>query len=349
MTELGEALRVARRAQGITQADLADRVGITQAALSRYENDLRDPSPETVAMFATALGVTPELLGSGHRITGAMAVDAHMRRRATAPATAWRRLEARLNMHRLHTRRLMDEVAVRAERSIPQLDPLEIDPAGAARIVRMQWRMPIGAVHGLTQWLEGAGCIVIEEDFGTTRVDGMSQWIEDYPVMLINSRLPTDRKRLTLAHELGHLVLHSAEFTLTPEDEANQFAAEFLMPADVIRPELRMITVGKLHDLKRGWMVSMQALIERAWNLNLIKANDRTRLYKQFGARGWRTREPLSDQLPPETPKLASDIGAALAARGLAPDEIARIAGYAEPTDDNPFQPPRPRLRSMPG
>lgn len=347
MTELGGALRVARRAQGITQADLAERAGVTQAALSRYENDLREPSPEVIDRFASVLGVTPDLLKSGHRITGAMAVDAHMRRRATAPATAWRRLEARLNMHRLHTRRLMDEVALRADQTIPQLDPIDIDPAGAARLVRMQWRMPVGPVHGLVRWMEGAGCIVIEEDFGTTRVDGMSQWIEDYPVVLINNRLPTDRKRLTLAHELGHLVLHSAEFTTTPEDEANQFAAELLMPADVIRPELRMITVGKLHDLKRAWMVSMQALIERAWNLNLIKANDRTRLYKQFSARGWRTREPLSDQLPPETPKLASDIGAALAARGLGPDEIAHIAGYAEPTHDNPFQPPRHRLRSV--
>ncbi|MGC1511997.1 MAG: XRE family transcriptional regulator [Acidimicrobiales bacterium] len=347
MIELGETLRVARRADGITQAELAERVGITQAALSRYENDLREPSQENVEAFAVALGVTPELLTSGQRIRGAMAVDAHMRRRATAPATVWRRIEARLNMHRLHTRRLMDEIAVRAEQSLPQLDPIDIDAAAAARIVRMQWRMPVGTVNGLVRWMEAAGCIVIEEDFGTTRVDGMSQWIEDYPVVLINSRLPVDRKRLTLAHELGHLVLHSAEFTENPEGEANQFAAEFLMPAAVIRPELRGVTLGKLHDLKRAWMVSMQALIERAWHLKLISAGERTRFYKQFSSRGWRTHEPLSDQLPPEVPALAGNIGAALAARGLDEKEIARISGYAEVTDDNPFQPPRHRLRAV--
>lgn len=347
MIELGEALRVARRANGITQAELAERAGITQAALSRYENDLREPSQETIETFAGALGITPELLTSGQRIKGAMAVDAHMRRRATAPATVWRRLEARLNMHRLHTRRLMDEVAIVAEQSIPQLDPLDIDPAAAARIVRMQWRLPVGAVHGLVRWMEAAGCIVIEEDFGTTRVDGMSQWIDDYPVVLINNRLPIDRKRLTLAHELGHLVLHSAEFTDDPEGEANQFAAEFLMPAEVIRPELRGLTMGKLHDLKRAWMVSMQALIERAWSLKLITAAERTRFYKQFSGRGWRKREPLSELLPPEGPALAGNIGAALAARGLSDLEIAHICGYAEVSGDNPFQPPRQRLRAV--
>ncbi len=48
MIELGEALRVARRANGITQAELAERVGITQAALSRYESDLHEPSQENI-------------------------------------------------------------------------------------------------------------------------------------------------------------------------------------------------------------------------------------------------------------------------------------------------------------
>ncbi|MGH3763554.1 MAG: ImmA/IrrE family metallo-endopeptidase [Pseudonocardiaceae bacterium] len=63
--------------------------------------------------------------------------------------------------------------------------------------------MPIGSVSHLIRWLEAAGCLVIEEDFGTTRVDGLSQWIGDHPVILINSGLLADRKRLTLAHELG--------------------------------------------------------------------------------------------------------------------------------------------------
>ncbi|HZJ05987.1 MAG TPA: XRE family transcriptional regulator [Nocardioidaceae bacterium] len=347
MTELGEALRAARRAQGMTQDDLVERAGITQAALSRYENDLREPSREVIEALAEALGVTPSLLLAGHRVLGAMAVDVHMRRRATAPARAWKRLEARLNMYRLHTSQLMDEVALRTERVIPLIDPAEEDAATAARITRMQWRMPVGPVRSLTRWMESAGCLVIEEDFATTRVDGLSQWVEDCPVILINARMPADRKRLTLAHELGHLVLHSEHMTTSPEEDANAFAAEFLMPAEVIRPELRNLTLGKLHDLKRSWMVSMQALIERAWNLKLLSASERARLYKQFGARGWRTREPLSNELPPELPRLAQEIGEALAARGLSPVEIAQIAGFSGTSEHNPFQPKQPRLRAL--
>ena len=78
---------------------------------------------------------------------------------------------------------------------------------------------------------------MVAEDFGLMtgggRVDGLSQWVADSPVMLVNSRAPTDRLRLTLAHELGHICLHSDELGGDPEVEANDFAAEFLRgPAD---------------------------------------------------------------------------------------------------------------------
>ena len=55
---------------------------------------------------------------------------------------------------------------------------------------------------------------------------------------MINSRVPTDRKRMTLAHELGHIVMHSEPIHLSKqsEEEAMRFAAEFLMPAHLIRP-----------------------------------------------------------------------------------------------------------------
>lgn len=117
-------------------------------------------------------------------------------------------------------------------------------PADAARMVRMQWQMPIGPVRELVRWLEAAGCLVIMQDFGSNRLGGMSQWVDDLPVMLGNERIPTDRLRLTIAHELGHPCLHSPEITSTMEDEANSFAAEFLMPTEAIRAQLGMSPSG---------------------------------------------------------------------------------------------------------
>jgi Zn-dependent peptidase ImmA (M78 family) len=137
----------------------------------------------------------------------------------------------------------------------------------------------------------------------------MSQWAGDHAVIILNSALPTDRKRLTLAHELGHLVLHNQYMDADMEEQANQFAAEFLLPAHVIAPQLTNLTLGKLSDLKAEWGVSMQAIFERAYRMGKVSAEERQRFYRQMNSRGWKTREPGSDLLTPERPELATSIG----------------------------------------
>jgi Zn-dependent peptidase ImmA (M78 family)/DNA-binding XRE family transcriptional regulator len=345
MNGLGVVLETARRANGLTQQQLAEAVGIRQAALSRYENETREPDDDALARIADVLGLTPDFLRHASKIRGAVAVDAHMRRRKTAKPSDWRRLEAQLNVYRLHARRLFEDIAVRTEERLPNFDPLETDPSSAARLVRMQWHMPTGPVRSLVQWLEAAGCIVIEEDFHTRGIDGLSQWIDECPVILLNINLPTDRKRLTLAHELGHLCLHSRDINEDIEDEANSFAAEFLMPWESIRPQLRNLTMAKLLDLKREWGVSMQALIERAWLGKLITYSQRTNFYKALSAHGWRTSEPVSEELAPEAPALAQNIGNALVSNGLTLAEIADLVGVSGDDSTNPFLPRKKRLR----
>jgi len=343
--QFGEAITTARRARGWTQEQLADRADVVQGPLSRYENDLRQPDDDTLDRIAFALGVTAKFLRNASDTRGAMAVEAHMRRRATAKATVWRRLEARLNMYRIHASTLTEQVTLQSEHYVPRFDPLETRPDDAARLVRMQWRMPVGPVRKLVRWIESAGCLVVSEDFETDRVDGLSQWIGDLPIMMINTSAPTDRLRLTIAHELGHLCLHSCEVTASMEDEANAFAAEFLMPAEMIRSQLRALRLHQLPDLKREWGTSMSALAERAYALNTITASQRTSFYKMMSARGWRTREPVSEELLTERPELAARIADTLISRGLNDDEIANMAGFASSYHNRLFRPSSRGLR----
>jgi Zn-dependent peptidase ImmA (M78 family) len=74
----------------------------------------------------------------------------------------------------------------------------------------------------------------------------------------------------------------------------------------------------------------MQALVERAYHLQLLSPGQRTNMYKMFSAKGWRTTEPGSDDIAPEDARLAAAIGQELVRRGLSADEVARIAGFAE-------------------
>ena len=122
------------------------------------------------------------------------------------------------------------------------------------------------------------------------------------------------------------------------EAQANAFAAEFLMPVEVIRSSLRNLKIGRLLDLKREYGVSMQALVERAYQLDLLSPSQRTGMYKMFSAKGWRTREPGSEDIALERPELARSIFRDLNTRGLSPQEVANIAGFSDPSHNTLFR-----------
>lgn len=348
MTRIGDVILTARRAAGLTQEELATRLGITQAALSRYENDLREPDDEAVAKISEALDVSPEFLTHAFQLAGAIAADAHMRRQKTTKVSDWKAAEAKLNLYRMRSAFLMRRVPINPTNHIPTFDPDDITPADAAKMVRAQWRMPIGPVRNLTRWIESAGVIVIEEHLGTKRIDGLSQWASDYPVLLLNADLTNDRKRWTLAHELGHLVLHSNYVDPDMEAQADAFAAEFLMPRHVIEPDLRDLTPSRLIALKKQWGVSMAALFEHAYRLGKATATDRQRFYRNMNARGWRRNEPAADAIADETPELARTIGQTLlSTAGLTRDEVARLTGRRAATGEVVFLPPETRLRAL--
>lgn len=343
MSSIGELIITGRIAAGMTQEDLANAIGVTQAALSRYENDLREPDEETVDRIAGVFGVTVRFMRRASRPSAALAVDAHMRRRATAKPTVWRQMEARLNMLRMHSDFLREEVALAATLVMPGFDPFTVDPADAARLTRTQWQMPSGPARSIVRWAEAAGSVVLMTDLGNIRVDGLSQWTADHPVIVANSAHPTDRIRWTLAHEIGHLVLHREDATDDMERQADAFAAEFLMPAILIRPELANLTLGKAVDLKREWGVSIASLVQRAHQLGTLSDARRTSLFKQLSARGWRVREPASDEIAPEKAELLDHINDHLRKTGLNETEVAQLAGYRSPSKNRPV----PQGRSL--
>jgi Zn-dependent peptidase ImmA (M78 family) len=121
------------------------------------------------------------------------------------------------------------------------------------------WMLPAGPIADMVELLEANRGIVLPCDFGTDLIDAMSQRIEGLLILfLVNINSPSDRLRHTLAHELGHMILHTITVKSDEEmeDEADAFAGAFLLPADEIRPQLRRFDLRQLADLKLYWKVS---------------------------------------------------------------------------------------------
>jgi transcriptional regulator with XRE-family HTH domain len=65
VVKIGDNVRYQRILQTLTQAELAEKAGISAAALVRIENDQADPHVSTIRKLADALGVEPRVLIEG--------------------------------------------------------------------------------------------------------------------------------------------------------------------------------------------------------------------------------------------------------------------------------------------
>lgn len=296
-----------REAKGWSQRQLAEQAEISQGFLSKVESGLVDLHGDKLEQVAVALDCPMQLLVDDTPVQGLEVTCLHHRRRHSKMTAAKKKqIEALTHLTRISVQGLLRGVDFDTEAHLDRLDIDEYeDPAEIARILRTTWRVPSGPIENLTNLLEAVGVIVIQRALGTTAQDAVSTWPHNqdrHPMMIINTGLPADRYRFNLAHELGHLVMHRLPGE-DQENQANEFASEFLAPTADIGPQLVGLTTRdfpRLLALKAQWKVSVAFLIRRAKDLENITDRQYREFQMQLGRLGWRTTEPGT--LAPESP-----------------------------------------------
>ena len=165
-------------------------------------------------------------------------------------------------------------------------------PSEIARIVRASWHIPLGPINNLTVEIESARGIIIPFDFNSKDIDAVAHFPPKCPPLFFTNQFsPTDRLRFTLCHELGHIIMHQNILDIyNIEHQANEFAAEFLMPKKEIKHQFADLSIEKLMILKQYWKVSMAALIKRASDLQVITPSKSKQLWITMGKLGYRVR-----------------------------------------------------------
>ncbi|MDO8774240.1 MAG: XRE family transcriptional regulator [Burkholderiaceae bacterium] len=302
-----EMIGLRRRMLSLSQADLSTLSEITQGALSKIEQGIKEPSNELVARLATALKCPVSFFFQAEREYG-LPISAHamFRKKTSTSQKVIDRVIAELNVRIAHMRKFLSAVEFSPELPFPvyDLDDFEGKPDAVAENVRRAWLMPRGPIRSLTEYAERAGCIVVPCDMEAAKIDGVSYRIPGLPpLVFLNRNQPADRMRFSLAHEIGHLVMHAYP-SPSMEQEANQFASALLMPAADIGPELHGLTIEKAAYMKPVWRVSMASMIYRASDLNKIDRYKAEYLWRQMAMRGFRVREPQAVDFAPEKTSL---------------------------------------------
>ncbi len=316
---IGQRLKLARAAAGLSLRGLEERIGnrVTAQAIGKYERDESMPSSGVLIALADALSVPMDYLVGDQK----MALEGvEFRKKSLTSKREEMQVEAKV-LHLLERYLTVEEFL-----GLPSLDwdkpreapyPVINDPSEADRAaysLRLYWGLGLDPIPNLVELMEDHGIKVlscalgaVHRPHGQSNIDGLLARVRRagrnvVPVLVVNDSHWGERQRLTMAHELGHMVLDVGS-KVDDETAAFRFAGAFLMPAEVVWAAMgkHRTSIGwsELFALKELFGVSVQALTYRCKDLGIFGRPLFQRLFSEFSRLGWRKppyKEPYAMQ-----------------------------------------------------
>ena len=299
----GERLKLARKRSGLSLRALSGALGnrVSAQAIGKYERGEMMPGSDVLDLLANVLEVSPQYLMSDQVLelsdmefrkrSGTSAKD-----RAAVEAAAIEQLQRYCAIERI-LREASPEWRVPrlSRRFLGCLEEAEF----LAMELRKEWRLGIDPVPNMTELLEDRGIKVLLLKL-PDRVSGLTGSVRQshdnarLSVIVVNAMHSLERRRLTLAHELGHRVF-DADSPVDHEKAATEFAGAFLVTHEHLESQLgphrNALSYDELVQLKRQYGVSAAALLVRLNRYGIVDDQTLTYAFQTF-ARGWRVEEP---------------------------------------------------------
>jgi Zn-dependent peptidase ImmA (M78 family) len=243
---------------GLSLEELSNKMNntITRQALNKYEQGKMMHNGEVLMLLAKALEIKPEYFFRPARISVELSQAAY-RKNSRLGKKKQASIQEKV---REYVERFLDAESLFPPERFPDypLKPLVAQIKSLHQVeelaerLRDEWELGTDPIDNLVQLLEDRNIIVVQvahED----HFDGLSCWAnQSKPVAVIKDGVPGDRQRSSLAHELGHLLIHSTQ--IDEEKAAFRFAAAFLVPRKTAFYELgqrrQNLSLNELHQLK---------------------------------------------------------------------------------------------------
>lgn len=315
----GDRLKEALQFRGIRMTELAGLTGIAKQSLSLYANGGNVPPYENVRKMAFALGFPADYFMAEDMYTAA-ADNTYFRSQAAATRTARKAQRIKMEYVAKMYKVLLNYVDFPIL-DLPNVDfndinnPLEADSKEMfdeieriSKQIREAWKLGMEPIENFQYTLESHGIIVTGLKNVDAEIDAFSQRIRFgkdivFVVALALGEKPVERLRFDMGHELGHILLHSwdecnedlpKDIFNAREKQANMFASALLLPKDPFYRDIAPYAtdINYYKHLKKKWRVSMQAMMYRARQLEVITGNQFSYMMRQVSKNGWRMHEP---------------------------------------------------------
>ena len=299
----GERLKLARKRSGLSLRALSDALEnrVSAQAIGKYERGEMMPGSDVLDLLANVLDVSPQYLMSDQVLelsdmefrkrSGTSAKD-----RAAVEAAAIEQLQRYCAIERILREAAPEWQAPRlGRRFLGRLEEAEF----LAMELRKEWRLGIDPVPNMTELLEEKDIKVLLLDLPDS-VSGLTCSVRQshddtrLSLIVVNAMHSLERRRLTLAHELGHRVF-DPDSPVNHEKAATEFAGAFLVPRAHLKsqfgPRRNALSHDELVQFKREYGVSAATLLVRLNRYGIIDKQTLTYAFQTFAKR-WRVEEP---------------------------------------------------------
>lgn len=301
---LHERIRRARVLQGLSLQQVADSIGdISKQALSKYEKGKDAPNSTRLIQLAKVLGVKPEYF---FRSSEVALGEVDFRKHSTFGKRQQEAVQEQVREHleRYLAAESLFETGAEGAGIDPYLGSLPVqspeDAELAAEWLRQEWELGTNPIANLTETLEENGVKVVALA-AHEKFDGLCSVLQEgqEAVIVSNTSRPGERQRFNLAHELGHLVMRMPDAVHNTKEEehwCHRFAGAFLFPAGEVRvtfgAQRRRILLREYLLAKEEWGLSMQAILRRLYDLEVVGHGVYQSANKLFAVKGWKKAEP---------------------------------------------------------
>ncbi len=341
----------ARRAERLTQTELALRIGVSRQAVSTYELGEKSPDVQVLSKMSQELRQPIAFFTKEVRPT----FGAHRPNffRKKGPDTKRRNLACGVLAEWLSSSAaVFDAFANYPKVDLPQFEPAdavtgaysEDEIEAIAEKVRQHFGLGLGPISNVLRLVESKGVLACRYILKGENVEAFSFWSGSKPFIFLSSdKGSAARARFDVAHELFHLCAHKwvGEDDLEDEKrlqqierEADKFAGAFLLPKKSFPLEVFSSRAESFIDLKARWKVSIQAMVYRCKDLGLFDDRQITNLHKQISYKKWRTSEPLDTgdkAIPLEVPILLKRVAEVVLQSGrYQEDEMKAALGLSD-------------------
>jgi Zn-dependent peptidase ImmA (M78 family) len=286
MKAFAERLKSARKMKGWSLQQLADNAGIaiTKQALNKYEQDAMKPTGEVLIALAKALEVKPDYFLRESVIELAPVEFRKKAKLSVKQADSIKEKVKEVLERYLEVEQLLS-IKTKFNNPVKNISIAEVEDVEKAALKLIKdWSLGFDPIPNVIEMLEANGVRVIEMD-APDEFDGLSTFVGEIPVVVINKNYSIERKRFTALHELGHLVL-SIEAGADKERICHAFAGALLLPDDCLEKLMgkkrHNIAPGELVSIKEQFGISVQAIMMRAQLKGIIDKTGSERFWRSL-------------------------------------------------------------------